>query len=119
MKSRILLASSLCFLLVGWSSPVPHPVAIADMTTDKTGVQPDAMSNNADMALLKQVTFAVKGDTSSPKIDLTLVTFTAKDGAVTIRGKVKDESQKAALTSKVNAVPGVKSVDNQVEVSSS
>lgn len=49
--------------------------------------------------------------------DFAGITVMAKDGVVTLSGKVADESAKASIEKIVASIPGVKSVNNNLEVS--
>jgi hyperosmotically inducible protein len=56
----------------------------------------------------------VKDDTLST--DAHNVKIITVDSVVTLRGPVKNAAEKAAVASKATTAPGVKRVDNQLEV---
>src|ERR1700728_1562605 len=117
MKTKILLASSLCLLLVSWNAPANNHLALA-VSMEKQGIPAGeaAGTPNSDSFVSDQVRQAFIND-SKFATDFNNITIETKDGIVTLKGKVSDESTKAAFADKASAVPGVKSVDNQLEVS--
>lgn len=67
----------------------------------------------ADKALAKQVRRQL---VHAKGVDASEVMVGVKDGAVLLRGRLDDAEQRERVVSAVKAVPGVKSVDNQLTV---
>jgi hyperosmotically inducible periplasmic protein len=116
MKTKILLASSLCLLLVSWNAPANNHLALA-VSIEKQGALAGqaAGTPNSDSFVSDQVRQAFINDNKFAR-EFNNITVDTKDGVVTLKGKVPDETTKAAFAQKASAVPGVKSVDNQLEI---
>jgi hyperosmotically inducible protein len=87
---------------------------------DRAGTAPtaDQQSNNAgDMKVTQSVRRAIVAD-KSLSTNAHNVKIITQDGVVTLRGPVKNESEKGKIEAKTRAVPGVKRVDNQLEIAS-
>jgi hyperosmotically inducible periplasmic protein len=87
---------------------------------DRAGTAPtaDQQSNNAgDMKVTQSVRRAVVAD-KSLSTNAHNVKIITHDGVVTLRGPVKNEGEKGKIEVKTRAVPGVKRVDNQLEIAS-
>jgi osmotically-inducible protein OsmY len=88
---------------------------IADISVkvEKEGRTPGlaANSQNSDVFVTDQVRKALATDQNFNNIKVD-----TKDGVVTLTGVVTDEGVKASVGQKVANVPGVKSVDNKLEV---
>lgn len=117
MNSKFLLASSLCLLLVGWTSPAfNHSDVALSATFDKTGVQPEVKAGkNADIFVTDQVKRALANDREFAR-DVSAITIVTEDGVVTLTGPVSSSDAKVAIEQKVANVPGVKSVNNKLDV---
>jgi len=87
---------------------------------DRAGTAPtaDQQSNNGgDMKVTQAVRQAVVAD-KSLSTNAHNVKIITQDGVVTLRGPVKNEGEKGKIEAKTRAVPGVKRVDNQLEIAS-
>jgi hyperosmotically inducible protein len=85
---------------------------------DRDGTEPTAghQSNDAgDMTLTQAIRKAVIDD-DSLSVNAHNVKIITQDGVVTLRGPVKSEQEKGKIAHKAQAVPGVKRVDNQLEI---
>ncbi len=75
----------------------------------------DQAENEADRGITKDIRAALvkKDDLSVNAKNVKVVT---NAGNVTLRGPVKDEAEKNSVVAAVLEVPGVKKVDNQLEI---
>jgi hyperosmotically inducible periplasmic protein len=100
----------------------------ADPPADNTGknardrqnstMTPGDQSNaKADMAITQAIRKAVVADKglSTNAHNVKIIT---KNGVVTLRGPVKTAEEKNTIAAKAEGAPGVKSVDNQLEIAS-
>ena len=71
--------------------------------------------NDADRTVTQQVRKAIVAD-DSLSTDAKNVKVITVDGVVTLRGPVANAEERNKVAAKVNGVPGVKRVDNQLEV---
>jgi len=107
------------------SAPIVHA---ADYKADNTGknvrdrndaqVTPgDQANNKTDLAITQQIRKAVVADKklSTNAHNVKIVTA---NGVVTLRGPVKDVSEKAKIEATAKQTAGVTRVDNQLEVAS-
>jgi hyperosmotically inducible periplasmic protein len=81
----------------------------------KTTTPGDQGENEADRGITKDVRAALmkKDELSTNAKNVKVVT---NGGNVTLRGPVKDEAEKTSIVAVVTEVPGVKKVDNQLEI---
>ena len=85
-------------------------------TSSNTGVTAsDQPENDADRNLVQNVRQALTSDTSL-STSAQNVTVVSKNGTVTLRGSVKDASEKQKVQEKATQVAGVSNVDNQLTV---
>jgi osmotically-inducible protein OsmY len=87
---------------------------------DRNGSEPTAgqQSNDADDVKVTQaIRKAVVGD-DTLSVNAHNVKIVTQAGVVTLRGPVKSEQEKSSIAKKAEAVPGVKRVDNQLEIAS-
>lgn len=86
-----------------------------EMTAPPTAGQ---QANDADdMKLTAAIRKAVVAD-DSLSVNAHNVKIITQDGVVTLRGPVKSEVEKGKIAEKAHAVPGVKRVDNLLEIAS-
>jgi len=86
-------------------------------SNDQTKTAGDQSENEADRTISQNIRKAVTDD-DSLSTNAKNVKIITNDGAVTLRGPVKSEKEKAAIEAKAKQVAGVKRVDNQLEVAS-
>ncbi|HHY86860.1 MAG TPA: BON domain-containing protein [Verrucomicrobia bacterium] len=83
------------------------------------GINVRVQGNSAsDQNLSRQLTQALRADTTLGG-SLSGIQIELEDGNVTLRGSVRSEQQKEAIESAVQRVPGVSSVENQLQVGTS
>lgn len=82
-------------------------------TTLTAGEQ--SLGSSEDRAILQKVRQGVMRDTHLSALAKN-VTIVCIDGIVTLRGPVKSEAERAAIEHAAKMVPGVKRVDNQLEI---
>ena len=75
----------------------------------------DQPENEADRKVVQEVRQALTSD-SSLSTRAQNVTVVASNGNVTLRGSVKDDSEKQRVADKAMQVAGVTNVDNQITV---
>ena len=83
--------------------------------TDKGVTASDQPENDADRKIIQEVRQALTAD-SSLSTSAQNVTVVSNNGKVTLRGSVKDDSEKQKIVSKATQVAGVTNVDNQLTV---
>ena len=74
----------------------------------------DQPNDAEDIKVAAAVRKAIVGD-SSLSMSAHNIKFIASDGTVTLRGPVKDDAEKARVESIVKGVPGVATVQNQLD----
>ena len=82
---------------------------------DKGVTASDQPENDADRKIIQEVRQALTSD-SSLSTSAQNVTVVSNNGKVTLRGSVKDDSEKQKIVSKATQVAGVTNVDNQLTV---
>ena len=82
---------------------------------DKGVTASDQPENDADRKIIQEVRQALTAD-SSLSTSAQNVTVVSNNGKVTLRGSVKDDSEKQKIVSKATQVAGVTNVDNQLTV---
>jgi hyperosmotically inducible protein len=84
--------------------------------SDGATVQPTDQSNSkADLEITQAVRKAVVAD-DSLSTNAQNVKIVTTGGVVTLRGPVKNDTEKASIATKAKSVAGVSRVDNQLEV---
>jgi hyperosmotically inducible protein len=114
MKRKLIAQSILCVvcLWVGVASAQTTSVQQASNATMSARHQ-YAHPSADDKALAKQVRRQL---VRTKGVDASEVMVGVKDGTVLLRGRLDDAEQRERVESVVKAVPGVKSVDNQLSV---
>jgi len=86
-------------------------------TPAHVAARPARRAHAVDRTLEEHVQKAIAADASlSPEAKS--VTVSVQDGTVTLRGTVADEIEKSNLNAIAANIPGVRRVDNQLEVKS-
>ena len=121
MKRATLLPASLfiVFTLAACSksdnrSSAPNDNQMASRT-DRGVTASDQPENDADRKIIQEVRQALTSD-SSLSTSAQNVTVVSNNGNVTLRGSVKDDSEKQKIVNKATQVAGVTNVDNQLTV---
>jgi hypothetical protein len=101
-------------------TPTPPPSETAAPAKAPSGDEPMASpttgaKSETDRELTSAVRKVIDEDPSLSPAART-ITIAAADGVVTLQGKVPTEAEKQAIEDRVKAVPGVRNVDNQLEV---
>lgn len=114
MKIRSNAQVSLCVLCLwgGVASAQTTPIQQASNATMSARHQ-YAHPSAVDKALAKKVRLQLL---HTKGVDASEVMVGVKDGAVLLRGRLDDAGQREQVEAVVKAVPGVKSVDNQLTV---
>jgi len=118
------------FLIVGCSkndlskneTPSQPAVVAADNSgrnerdrNDATKTAGDQAENEADRTISQNIRQAISADDSISTNGKNAKIITI-DGTVTLRGPVKSEKEKTNIGAKAQQIAGVKSVDNQLEI---
>jgi osmotically-inducible protein OsmY len=118
------------FLIVGCSkndlskneTPSQPAVVAADNSgrnerdrNDATKTAGDQAENEADRTISQNIRQAISADDSISTNGKNAKIITV-DGTVTLRGPVKSEKEKTNIGAKAQQIAGVKSVDNQLEI---
>ncbi|MDP1925434.1 MAG: BON domain-containing protein [Thiobacillus sp.] len=82
---------------------------------DDTTLTPmDQMNNPSDLKITQEIRQAlVKGEFSMDAQNIKVIT---RNGTVTLRGPVKTAAEREKISALVKAMPGIKSIDNQLQV---
>ena len=113
------------WLLVGVMVAAPA-IAASDQDADNTGknvrdrgddtlTPMDQGGSEADRELTAQIRKAIVGD-DEMSVQAQNVKIITIDGVVTLRGPVESAAEKATIAAKAKQVPGVKHVDDQLEI---
>jgi osmotically-inducible protein OsmY len=118
MKLIGLIASLLLLLAVAACSKSDDSQSSSPSTNQTASNAPtasDQPTNEADTKVAQDVRQALTSD-SSLSTAAQNVTVVASNGTVTLRGNVKDSSEKQKVADKATQVAGVSNVDNQLTV---
>jgi len=88
---------------------------------DRDGTEPPTAGQQSNAAEDVKLTAAIRKavvDDASLSVNAHNVKIITQAGVVTLRGPVKSEAEKATIAQKAQAVPGVKRVDNLLEIAS-
>lgn len=98
------------------SAPAPDNTGI-NVRDRNSGSMTAGMQSNAkgDIALTQRIRRAVMKD-STLSTTAHNVKIVSLNGAVTLRGPVKNQQEKAAIGKKAQEIAGASNVDNQLEV---
>ena len=133
MKKHMILAACLIltpYLAIAASEPATGPAAtekpmVHDGDASNTGINKrdrddatltpmDQMNNESDLKITQEIRQALmKGEFSMDAKNIKVIT---RNGAVTLRGPVKTAAEREKISALVKAMPGIKSIDNQLEV---
>lgn len=81
---------------------------------DKTLTPMDQKNNESDLKITQEIRQALmKGEFSMDAKNIKVIT---RNGAVTLRGPVKTAAELEKISVQVKAMPGIKSIDNQLQV---
>ncbi|HUK41096.1 MAG TPA: BON domain-containing protein [Candidatus Acidoferrales bacterium] len=87
----------------------------SEMASNTAPTASDQPTNEADTKIAQDVRQALTSD-SSLSTAAQNVTVVASNGTVTLRGNVKDSTEKQKVADKATQVAGVSNVDNQLTV---
>lgn len=81
---------------------------------DKTLTPMDQMENESDLKITQEIRQALMdGEFSMNAKNIKVIT---RNGEVTLRGPVETAAEREKIEALVKAMPGIKSIDNQLEV---
>ena len=122
------LVLTLLILLLGCSkkeeakNDQPSPTVAADNSAknvrdrdDATKTSGDQSESEADRTISQNIRQAINADDSLSTNGKNVKIITA-EGVVTLRGPVKDETEKTNIVAKAQQIAGVRSVENQLEI---
>lgn len=124
MKKPLILAA--CLILTPYlSSAATEKPLVHDGDASNTGINKrdrddrtltpmDQMNNSSDLKITQEIRQAlVKGEFSMDAKNIKVIT---RNGTVTLRGPVKTAAELERIRVLVTAMPGIKSIDNQLQV---
>jgi hyperosmotically inducible periplasmic protein len=85
------------------------------MNRDTGTTASDQPENETDRKIIQEIRKSIVSDDSLSTLGKN-VTVVSENGNVTLRGNVKDQSEKEKIASKAQQVAGVAKVDNQISV---
>lgn len=129
MKKQMLLAA--CLILTPYLAIAATVPAVTEKPTvqagdasntginkrdrdDKTLTPMDQMNNESDLKITQEIRQALMKDEFS--MDAKNIKVITRNGAVTLRGPVKTAAELEKISALVKAMPGIKSIDNQLQV---
>jgi osmotically-inducible protein OsmY len=119
MSTKFLFTSLFCFVFLGCALPAfSNPQLAVSVSVETDGAAtPGLAANtpNSDKFVTDQVNQALTA-VKEFSADLKNITVETKAGVVTLSGTVSDQATKTAIGQKVMNIPGVKGVDNKIEV---
>ena len=118
MKLSGLIASLFLLLAVAACSKSDNSQSSSPSTNQTASNAPtasDQPNNETDRKIVQDVRQALTSD-DSLSTSAQNVTVVASNGTVTLRGSVKDSSEKQKIADKATQVAGVSNVDNQITV---
>lgn len=81
---------------------------------DKTLTPMDQMNNESDLKITQEIRQTLmKGEFSMDAKNIKVIT---RNGTVTLRGPVETAAELERISVQVKAMPGIKSIDNQLQV---
>jgi len=81
---------------------------------DKTLTPMDQMENESDLKITQEIRQSLmKGEFSMDAQNIKVIT---RNGTVTLRGPVETAAEREKIDALVKAMPGIKSIDNQLQV---
>lgn len=129
MKKQLILAACLSltpYLAIAASEPAATQKPMMDDgdasntginkrdRDDKTLTPMDQMNNESDLKITQEIRQALmKGEFSMDAQNIKVIT---RNGAVTLRGPVETAAELEKIRALVKAMPGIKSIDNQLQV---
>lgn len=81
---------------------------------DKTLTPMDQMNNPSDLKITQEIRQALMKDEFS--MDAKNIKVITRNGAVTLRGPVTTTAELEKISARVKTMPGIKSIDNQLQV---
>ena len=129
MKKRIILAACLIltpYLAIAETEPAATEKPMMDDgdasntginkrdRDDQTLTPMDQMNNPSDLKITQEIRQALmKGEFSMDAKNIKVIT---RSGTVTLRGPVATAAEREKITTLVKTMPGIKSIDNQLQV---
>lgn len=129
MKKKLILATCLILashLAIAETEPAAtdHPM-VHDGDASNTGINKrdrddktltpmDQLNNESDLKLTQDIRQALMDDEFS--MDAKNIKVISRNGAVTLRGPVKTAAEVEKINALVSAMPGINSIDNQLQV---
>ena len=116
MRTALMLLSFFFALAIIHTGEQSALAAAAKGSADKsTPTATDQQENDADRNIRQQIRQAVTKD-DSLSVSAQNVKIITQDGKVTLRGSVKNDSEKQKIVEKAKQVAGVKNVENLITV---
>lgn len=127
-KCLILAACLMCTPYLAIAANEPSTTAkpmVQDIDVNNTGINKrdrddhaltpmDQLNNKSDLKITQDIRQAIMKDEFS--MDAENIKIITRNGMVTLRGPVKTMAELAKISAMVKAMPGIKSIDNQLQV---
>ena len=129
MKKQLILAACLSltpYLAIAETEPATtEKPMVNDVDASNTGINKrdrddrtltpmDQMNNPSDLKVTQEIRQAlIKGEFSMDAQNIKVIT---RSGTVTLRGPVATAAEREKITALVKTMPGIKSIDNQLQV---
>jgi osmotically-inducible protein OsmY len=129
MKKQIILAACLvltpCLAIAATEPAATEKPTVHDGDASNTGINKrdrddktltpmDQMNNESDLKITQEIRQALmKGEFSMDAKNIKVIT---RNGTVTLRGPVETAAELEEVSALVKSMPGIKSIDNQLEV---
>lgn len=124
--SAVVLFAALPLATLSWGQDAPRSSSSSGHAADNTGInardRSDASAtsssqsnSDSDVKLAAAVRRSLTKD-SSLSVSGHNVKVMARNGAVTLRGPVKDDDERARIEARVRSVEGVSDVTNELEI---
>jgi osmotically-inducible protein OsmY len=110
---RLLLITAIAALLLNVACKSPGSSNANNMNTTSASPVPTAPANRSDAWIVTHTKLQLLADSATSGFDIAVA---AKDGAVTLSGKVDTEAAKTAAEDTVTKGVGISRVDNQLQV---
>jgi hyperosmotically inducible periplasmic protein len=116
LKTAIACAGILTLSISGWSQTAPDNTRLNATERAAGELTADQQSNSkADVELISHIRRSIVKD-SSLSVLAHNIKIISVNGAVTLKGPVKNNVEKASIGEKAEAIAGADKVDNQLEV---
>lgn len=119
MKNKLLVFSSLCLVLTACGRDGRPSVDNTGRNVRDRSAQAITPGNQSESEVDRKITQRIRQaviEDNSLSMNAKNIKIMTINGVVTLRGVVNDEREKSEIASKARAVNGVRTVDDQIEI---